>query len=156
MSTTANVPNLATIANAKDRLEQANFRMGKAQTAAIMSSAVARQDAERLEEITRERDAADLAYRDIVKALTEGTGHTSEANAENVRQRAEVVRYHTPSAPVTPEAKTFLFGNAGVSPKLETSAPNELAGDQHVDAPPARDPLVLTGVELQDFDRSAG
>lgn len=82
------MPNMATLANARDRLEQANFKMGKASVAAIMSSAVARQDAARLEEITKERDAADAAYRKLVADMTAGTGGTAIETGDQVRERA--------------------------------------------------------------------
>lgn len=111
MSTTP-TPTVGSLATARERLETANFRLGKAQVAAIMSSAVARQDAADLAERTTERDAADLAYRALVAKLTTLPGQLQEANAEEVRQRVDLdeptgIATMATAPPTYPPARLF-------------------------------------------------
>ncbi len=87
MTTSDDMPTVATLANAKDRLAHANFKLGRAQTDAIMSSAVARQDAVKLANATKERDEADADYRALVEKLTRLPGAEQARAAAEVRDR---------------------------------------------------------------------
>lgn len=123
-------PTVGSLATARERLETANFRLGKAQMAAIMSSAVARQDAARLAETTLERDEADKAYRALVAKLTTLPGQLAEANAEEVRSRADSEADpmpvsslgHPAAPPITAAGAARLFGDYGAGSELQRPA----------------------------------
>lgn len=137
------MPSQATVDNAREALERAQFKLGRAQTKAIISSAQAGADKDALDEAQAERDKAEAELVAIVKRFT-GRDFSLEASLEAVRSKmADVTASRQVEAPTGGGVVPIL--PAGETPPLRLVEREALSAPPKDSAKEGLDPAPIVG-----------
>lgn len=137
------MPSQATVDNAREALERAQFKLGRAQTKAIISSAQAGADKDALDEAQAERDKAEAELVAIVKRFT-GRDFSLEASLEAVRSKmADVTASRQVEAPTGGGVVPIL--PAGETPPLRLVEREALSAPPKDSVQEGLDPAPIVG-----------